>query len=301
MEHEQLLTKYLRAKGKSKSTVATYVYMYQQFRQWAIQNQVDYEYTGHADTLDYVAYLRKRHLAQNTIQLHVAVLRYYYEALIEAGVITKNPAAYITLKSRNTRTLHNILSREQLENLYTHFEARPQRATKITAKLSAIRNKVAVGLMVFQGLDITALSRLEVKDVDVLNGTVKVRASRTCAARVLSLQAAQIVVTDRYISQTRKDLQLYFKREESKLLLITGYDKYTYANRRLVQRLRKQEPALRTVDQIRASVITHWLKQNNLREVQYMAGHKHIHSTESYQRNDMEGLQRDIDRFHPLA
>ncbi|TRX50917.1 integrase [Fulvivirga sp. M361] len=52
---------------------------------------------------------------------------------------------------------------------------------------------------------------------------------------------------------------------------------------------------------IRASVITHWLKQYNLREVQYMAGHRKVMSTESYQRNDTEGLQLDVDQFHPLG
>ena len=67
------------------------------------------------------------------------------------------------------------------------------------------------------------------------------------------------------------------------------------------QRLQKKEPELQAAHQIRASVITHWLKQYNLREVQYMAGHKHVHSTEAYQQNDTESLQQDIDRFHPFS
>lgn len=300
MEHEQLLTKYLQQKGKSKTTVATYVHVYQRFNQWAAQNQIDHEYTSHTDLLDYIAHLRKQQLTQKSIQQYLAALSHYYEALLKTEIITKNPTSYINLKAPTTKTLHTILSREQLEKLYTNFEAKPKRDTKPTARISAIRNKIAVGLMVFQGLDITALSRLTTEDVNVLNGTVDIKASRMCATRVLPLQAVQIIEIDRYISQARKELQEHFNREESELLLITGYDKYTYANTRLMQRLRKQEPVLKTVDQIRASVITHWLKQHNLREVQYMAGHKNIYSTESYQRNDTEGLQIDIDRFHPM-
>jgi hypothetical protein len=42
--------------------------------------------------------------------------------------------------------------------------------------------------------------------------------------------------------------------------------------------------------QIRASVITHCLKHYNLRQVQYMAGHKHIHSSEQYNLNKKELL-----------
>jgi len=31
-----------------------------------------------------------------------------------------------------------------------------------------------------------------------------------------------------------------------------------------------------------------------------MAGHKQVHSTEAYKQNDKEGLQMEIDRFHPM-
>ena len=49
-----------------------------------------------------------------------------------------------------------------------------------------------------------------------------------------------------------------------------------------------------------ASVITKWLKQYNLREVQYLAGHRYISTTESYQQNDVEGLAEEINMYHPL-
>ena len=43
-----------------------------------------------------------------------------------------------------------------------------------------------------------------------------------------------------------------------------------------------------------------YLKQYNLREVQYLAGHRYISTTESYQQNDMEGLQEELNQFHPF-
>ena len=52
--------------------------------------------------------------------------------------------------------------------------------------------------------------------------------------------------------------------------------------------------------QVRTSVITHWLKQYNLREVQYMAGHRYVSSTEAYLVNQIDDLQADIDKFHPI-
>jgi len=93
---------------------------------------------------------------------------------------------------------------------------------------------------------------------------------------------------------------MYFNREDSDQLLMHGYRYYRDVHKRLMERLKEQESQLKSSHQIRASVITHWLKQYNLREVQYMAGHKRVQSTESYQKNDTESLQLDIDRFHPM-
>ena len=32
-----------------------------------------------------------------------------------------------------------------------------------------------------------------------------------------------------------------------------------------------------------------------------MAGHRYVSSTEAYKINDLEGLQEDIGKFHPLG
>jgi site-specific recombinase XerD len=50
--------------------------------------------------------------------------------------------------------------------------------------------------------------------------------------------------------------------------------------------------------QIRASVITIWLQQYDLRKVQIMVGHRHVTSTESYKKSDPEGLRAAADEFH---
>jgi len=52
--------------------------------------------------------------------------------------------------------------------------------------------------------------------------------------------------------------------------------------------------------QIRASVITNWLHHYNLREVQYMAGHRFVSSTERYRTDNLEDLQKELEKYHPL-
>ena len=69
---------------------------------------------------------------------------------------------------------------------------------------------------------------------------------------------------------------------------------------KLMKELHKQNKQVESVKQIRASVITGWLKNYNLREVQYFAGHRYVSSTESYLINDLEDLKEDINRYHPI-
>ena len=68
----------------------------------------------------------------------------------------------------------------------------------------------------------------------------------------------------------------------------------------LFRDVRKINPGIMNAAQIRRSVITHWLKTRNLREVQYMAGHKYVSSTERYQTNNLDSLQSRLEKFHPL-
>jgi integrase/recombinase XerD len=68
----------------------------------------------------------------------------------------------------------------------------------------------------------------------------------------------------------------------------------------LVAALKLLHPKVKDVKQIRQSVIAWWLKNEDVRIVQYKAGHRYVSTTERYQLNNLEGLQREINEYHPL-
>lgn len=70
---------------------------------------------------------------------------------------------------------------------------------------------------------------------------------------------------------------------------------------RIKKMINRYEPRLNNMAQIRASVITNWLQHYNLREVQYMAGHKYVSSTERYRTDNLEDLQKELEKCHPLT
>lgn len=68
----------------------------------------------------------------------------------------------------------------------------------------------------------------------------------------------------------------------------------------LFRLIRKTYPDITSAQQIRQSVIFQWLKDHNLREVQYMAGRHWVSSTELYQPGNLDHLQSKVDKYHPL-
>lgn len=112
-----------------------------------------------------------------------------------------------------------------------------------------------------------------------------------------------------YQFKTRTKLLEYQKEETKRLFLSVptlGKTKAT-ANEKLNiwkslnTELKAQNPTYIKLQHIRKSVIVNWLKQYNLREVQYKAGHRHIYSTEMYLVNDIDDLQAEINKYHPIG
>ena len=69
----------------------------------------------------------------------------------------------------------------------------------------------------------------------------------------------------------------------------------------VIKQVRRIHPEVTDARQIRSSVIMNWLKIHNIRQVQYMAGHKSIRSTEQYRSQDLSNLTRQLELFHPLG
>ena len=112
-----------------------------------------------------------------------------------------------------------------------------------------------------------------------------------------------------YQYKTRNELLKYQKQQTKQLFLSTPASGQTEVKevsilnifKRLTEELKEQNPKFINFLQVRASVITYWLKNYNLRQVQYFAGHKRIISTEMYLINDIDDLQKEIDNFHPIG
>src|SRR5690606_4754464 len=155
------------------------------------------------------------------------------------------------------------LSSEELKALYE---------CQSTHGLINKRNKVLLSLVVFQGVGSTELARIEVKDLDLVNGKIYIPATRTTNSRTLELKVQQMLLFQDYIVNVRPVI-LKESAKTSECLLVSQGKGMLLNNviSIVLRKLRPHFPMLISLQQIRQSVITEWLKEHGLRKTQYMA------------------------------
>lgn len=285
---------YLKLRGYSFGTIKTFVSNTHYFLEWLTKQSMNPEEVRQADILSYMKHTHKKEsISQRTIQHRVIMLRHYFDHLVELKRLEHNPAAGIKVQGVKRKTLHRILEAPELNGLYNNYEV---------ATHSEKRNKVILGLLVYQGLKSEDLFRLQVNDIKLREGKVEVPGSKRTNARTLQLESHQVLDVYEYVMKVRPEILQLSKETTNQLFVgLEGGKHQSHFVQNVLKQLRKTHPKLENPDQLRASVIVKWLRQYNLREVQYLAGHRYISSTEAYQQNEMQGLSEEVNQFHPLG
>jgi integrase/recombinase XerD len=215
-----------------------------------------------------------------------------------------NPALALKIKNVKRKTVYNILSNEELEMIYKTYKAElpskekspPQTLNKLARK----RNKVLLGLLIYQGIATDDVKNIELKHLELREGKITIPGTRRSNERTLKLESHQVFDLYDYVNEVRKEI-LHLTKKQSNLLFISIGNGNRMQNmlQKLTKEITEQNSNVENLHQVRASIITNWLKQYNKRKVQYMAGHRYVSSTEAYEANNIDALQEDIQRFYP--
>jgi len=310
------LEKYLYSKGLSKSTVEAYYKSILEFIAWLDKQNIEAEQARAADIMAYISQLRKKELSNATISIRLQTVKHFFDYQIEQAHIKRNPATHIKIRGIQRKKLYPIFSKEELESIYQNYQVTKETEGKYNNrnwfniyKLSRQRNKTILGLMIWQGLTTPEINRLLLQDVKLREGKIYITGSRKSAERTLELKPYQIMELMEYQLTTRAELLKLHENPGDEFFMSSppvGEKKGKRNDakniwKRLSEEIREKNPKFINFKQVRTSVITHWLKGYNLREVQYMAGHKYVSSTEEYLVNQVEDLQADIEQFHPIG
>jgi site-specific recombinase XerD len=297
--------KYLTNKGFGKNTILDYtLFIEKKFKPYlnaSVNNHLSsflsiesiekkepiVEPIDHETLMGYIRYRKGQGIGPKTINMELKKISYYldFKAL-------PNVAEPIRVKGVQRRIPHDLFTQKQLDHIYQNF---PESQSRWTHKRTLKIYHLVLGLRIYQGLQEQELAKLEIHHLQLDKGKIYVPSTKRTNKRILDLKPFQILPLHEYLLTDRKSLNdkidgnyLFHKKR-----LIRGMS-------RIKAMIKRYEPRLTNMAQIRASTITGWLKHYNLREVQYMAGHKYVSSTERYRMDTLEDLQKELEKYHPL-
>ena len=298
---------YLIAKRFMQSTINGHLQNVGYFLKWwespSCGGVGEVENVQYTDLLNYVNYEQKQNKDVSTINLRISSISKYFEFLKEEGLVNRNPARTLRIKGKAKTIIQNPLSYDELLQVYNGYKSITKAVPnhiKEKSDLAHQRNIIIVGLLIWQGLHSGEIEKLEVNHINLNEGIIYIPSTTRSNSRELKLSSQQIITLHTYIHGGT--------REKASLNPSKGgtLDRLFFGNlhnivQLLIEELKGINLQIKNAQHIRASVILYWLRQHNKRQVQYMAGHKYIHSTEAYEMQELETLTDQLTKHHPFG
>lgn len=281
-------TTYLKQKRLSAKTVEVYTHDSHHFLNWLQKEDIAAQTFTYNDLLEYMRYCYAAGITSRRLHSILGVVRHYCVHLIELKQRNDNPAAGVFIKGLVRKLPANILSMEELEELYRQYSIQLK---------EDVSKKIMLGLMIYQGVTVAELIKLKAHHIRMKDCKVFIKGTRRSNERLLDLHANQIIMLQKYLSSNPfKDGYLFVEPKKTPVSERNVNNRLQY----MFKLLKQLNGRLISAKQIRNSVIIHWLKHHNLRQVQYMAGHRYVSSTQRYQLNNLDDLTSELQRHHPM-
>ena len=282
---------YLTKQGYTKQSVKTYAFQMNPF----ITTYADLNTFTFKDVNNALDEFLRKHKNQNYKNTILCAIKKYYDFLIQTGQRNDHPCRTMRFKAiRKKGVIHSdLFSSAELELLLERDERYP--ALKK-------RNQVITSLLIYQGLQTQEITNLKVQHINLDEGRIYVKESKSGTRRHLEMHPKQYKIFENYIQESRKELL----KEDSDMLIIgirglpITKDDVHY----VIQTFKPLFPDRNlTPESIRQSVISNWLNERRfpLEQVQLMAGHRWISSTAKYRQTPQDEKRLIINRLHPLG
>ncbi len=283
----------------SPNTIRVHTLRIKRFKSWLTNNGITANQLTYIIVLQYAKYLQEEKKYQRgSTNNELRAVKLYYDYLISDNQVVDNPAESLTIRGRRTKVITNLLSEEELEDLYYSYDIKHY---DTFFKATKLRDKIILGLMIFQGIKTIELLQLQVEYLQLDKGKIDIPSTRRSNRRTLKLQPSQIIDMITYTNTTRDYLAKRPHTIHNEHLFFGSLDQLYSITHRIIKTLKKYNHKVTSHSQLRSSIIVNWLEKNNLRHVQYLAGHRYISSTEKYVQDDLENLHEIVNNFHPIA
>jgi integrase/recombinase XerD len=283
-------------KGYIEKTAKYSLFCINEYLQWLKDEKLSIKKVSYKDILNYIGSLQQRSCSKSKINHQLRTISQYNEFLK-----VSDPAKDVRLRGVKKEG-NAFLSEAELNQIYQNFESKNKKGHYLYS------DKIMVGLVIYQALEEKDVFRLELNDLDLEKGKIYVKGGlKTKEARILDLQAFQIIPLKNYIDNYRKKYHKDHEQQESEKLFTPNCDKphrlhdqFKIIAKALKEQAEKEQINLPKIGVLRQSRIVLWIKQYGLRKAQYLGGFRAINGVERYQQEDITDLQDYIKAHHPL-
>lgn len=283
---------YLRDIGLEPSTADDYsCFIEKKFKLFMHRLALKPEQLSYRHLLEYINQRKSTGKSPKTINLELCKISKYLDFL-ELPNIAEN----LRVKGLQRHVPHDLFTEQQLDSIYNNF---PGSRNAWTRESTLKRYHIILGLKIYQGLCHGELEKLELRHIKQQQGKIYIPPTRRTNKRTLDLKPFQILPLHEYIRTERDKLYKESNLEDDNKVFPRARLKRGMPE--IKKMIKRYQPRFTGFRQVRASVITNWLRHYNLRQVQYMAGHRYVSSTEYYRTDTLEDLQKDIGKYHPLG
>ncbi len=269
---------YLIDKGMSRRTIKDTLLTIERFNDWLLNENVE-----EPNYNDVLAYINQLTYQPHTKNVTINRLKHYFAYQVEQGKRTDNPAFHIKIKGASKK-VYQTLTNEELDNLFETYRRRPM-YLKDQWK-THVKYLNMFGLIIYQGLRSKELDNLRCEDFNLHEGTIEIHETVRANRRKLKLESRQILPLVQYLEITKG--KFYDNRIED-------------LRQPVLEPLKKMIDTQVSFQQIRASRITIWLREHDIRKVLYLTGFRYVSSLERYKNQDLENLKDAVVRFHPMG
>ncbi len=262
---------YLTIKGYSKRTISEHLNALKLFEKYLDQEGLNVVEISYTDLLGYIETLTKQQLATSTKKLRIGIIKKYFNYLSKEGMITENPVVDVQIKKETSKVMFNTLEAEELDQTYDAFNESEV----------ALKYKVILGLIIYQGLSTSDLKRILITDINLNQCVIHLPETNRSRERIIPLNAKQVFPIVGYSNEIKGEK--LFNQWIHNLLV------------ELKKQLETQTNFKGSINDLRVSRIMLWIKQHNLRKTQYLCGFKYISSLDQYRISEVEGLRKKLE------
>ncbi len=240
----------------------------------------------------FLGYLYKKKNARSTIARKLSAIRMFFQFLVKHGVISSNPADMIH-SPKQDRNIPAYLTVDDMFRLLDSIQG---------DTLLSIRNRAVFEVMYSTGMRVSELSGMNVADVDMSRGIIRVRGKGN-KERIIPIGKKAIETLSVYRSWLKKSAaDGEFGEQGPMFLNKTGTRLSTRSIARILDQLAAACGMTVPVSPhaFRHSFATHMLDAGaDLRVVQELLGHESLSTTQKYTHVSIDQIMRVYDKSHP--